>query len=99
MVLRNIVTFGRVDETPDDVPVTIDYGDAKLATHFKRADRVNARAALVLGEDELAARTIVVRDLATREQESRPFAGDPVATAADILAWYSGLAPAAGEAA
>jgi histidyl-tRNA synthetase len=83
----------------DDVPVTIDYGDAKLATHFKRADRVNARAALVLGDDELAAHTIVVRDLATREQESRPFAGDPVATAADILAWYSALPLPAVEAA
>ncbi len=83
----------------DDVPVTIDYGDAKLATHFKRADRVNARAALVLGDDELAAQTIVVRDLATREQESRPFAGDPVATAADILAWYSALPLPAVEAA
>ncbi len=83
----------------DEVPVTIDYGDAKLATHFKRADRVNARAALVLGEDELAARTILVRDLATREQESRAFAADPAVTAAEILAWYSALPLTATEAA
>jgi histidyl-tRNA synthetase len=76
-----------------DVPVTIDYGDAKLATHFKRADRVNARAALVFGDDELAAQKIVLRDLATRVQETRTLVANPDQVAADILAWYSELLP------
>ncbi len=82
-----------------ELPITIDYGNAKLATHFRRADRVNARAALVIGDDELAARTIVARDLATREQETRSFEGDPHAIARDILTWYATLPSAATEAA
>ena len=85
--------------TSEAIPVTIDYGDAKLATHFKRADRVNARAALVIGEAELASRAIVVRDLATRVQETRPFQGDARATAADVLSWYAALPHVAPEAA
>jgi histidyl-tRNA synthetase len=60
---------------------------------------VNARAALVIGEAELAARAIVVRDLATRVQETRPFEGDARATAAGILTWYAALPHVAPEAA
>jgi histidyl-tRNA synthetase len=85
--------------TSDAIPVTIDYGDAKLATHFKRADRTGARAALVIGDDELAAQTIVLRDLALRSQETRAFASDPRALAADVLHWYAALPHVATEAA
>ena len=85
--------------TSAGIAVTIDYGDAKLATHFKRADRVNARAALVVGDDELASSTIVTRDLATRVQETRPFGADAHAVAADILNWYATLPTVATEAA
>ena len=80
-----------------DVPITIDYGDAKIATQFKRADRANARAAVIVGEEEVAARSVVVRDLATRVQETLPAAPADAATAASILAWYRAL-PQAPEA-
>jgi histidyl-tRNA synthetase len=82
-----------------DVPVTIDYHDGKLQTHFKKADRANARAALILGDDERAAGVVVARDLATREQERLGPAGSVAELAETILAWYRALAPASPVAA
>jgi histidyl-tRNA synthetase len=81
-----------------DVPVTIDYGDGKIAAHFKKADRAHARAALIVGDDELASASVVVRDLATRDQHTLRAAESDAATAAAILGWYAAL-PAAAEAA
>ncbi len=81
------------------VTVTADYGDAKLATQLRRADRIRARGALVLGYDERAAGTVLARDLATREQATLGPAGSPAALARDVLAWYAGLPPAPAEAA
>jgi histidyl-tRNA synthetase len=81
-----------------DVPVTIDYGDGKIAAHFKKADRAGARAALIVGDDEVAARSIVVRDLATRVQETLAAEQADPLTAAGVLAWYRAL-PTAPEAA
>jgi histidyl-tRNA synthetase len=81
-----------------DVPVTIDYGDGKIAAHFKKADRAGARAALIVGDDEVAARNVVVRDLATRVQETLAAEQADPLTAAGVLAWYRAL-PAAPEAA
>ncbi|MGH7707224.1 MAG: histidine--tRNA ligase [Vulcanimicrobiaceae bacterium] len=77
--------------TAGDVPVTIDYGEAKLATMLKRADRVRARAALIVGDDELAAGEATLRDLETREQARVALAGDRTAAAATILAAYGEL--------
>ena len=50
----------------------MDYGDRKLAVQFRIADRNNARYALILGDDELAAGEIVVRDLETRTDRRVP---------------------------
>ena len=55
------------------VPVFTDYGDRKLAAHFKLADRNGARWALILGDDELAANEIVLRDLEARADRRLPF--------------------------
>lgn len=49
-----------------DVPVYVDYDDRKLLAHLKIADRNNARFALILGSEELAAGELVLRDLETR---------------------------------
>jgi histidyl-tRNA synthetase len=81
-----------------DLPVTIDYGDGKVAAHFKKADRANARAAIIVGDDELANRNVVVRDLATRVQESLAAAASDEETAQSVLRWYGAL-PRATEAA
>jgi histidyl-tRNA synthetase len=81
-----------------DVPVTIDYGDGKIAAHFKKAERAGARAAVIVGDDELQTRTIVVRDLATRAQESLAASGSDGDVASAVLAWYGAL-PIVAEAA
>jgi histidyl-tRNA synthetase len=77
------------------VPIVEDYGEAKLERQLKRADRGNARAAVILGDDELAANVVVARDLVARTQSqlSVPLASAD-ATADEILRWYSELRPA-----
>jgi histidyl-tRNA synthetase len=49
------------------VPTFADWQPRKRAAHFKTADRNGARWALILGDDELAANEIVVRDLVSRQ--------------------------------
>ena len=56
------------------MPVTIDYGERKMARTFKLADRNGARWALILGDDEIAAGEIVVRDLEQRAERRLPLA-------------------------
>jgi histidyl-tRNA synthetase len=76
------------------VPIYADFVDAKIAAQFKRADRLLARAAIIAGEDEVGAGTVVVRDLIARSQETLgPFAG-PHPAAHEIVTWYGGLPPA-----
>ena len=45
----------------------MDFTERKLLTHLKTADRNGARYALIMGDDELAAGQLVLRDLLTRE--------------------------------
>ena len=50
--------------------VAVDLGfGGSMKKRMKRADRVNARAAIILGEDELAQNSATLRDLDTGEQE------------------------------
>lgn len=46
------------------------FGGGNFKKQFKRADKVGAAIALVLGEDEVAAQTVVVKDLAGDEQNT-----------------------------
>lgn len=48
--------------------VDIGYGGS-LGKRLKRANRINARAAIILGEDELARDRVALRDLDSGEQE------------------------------
>ncbi len=73
------------------VPVTIDYDDLKIGVHIKRADRLGARAVLILGDEELESGALIVRDLALRTQQSLPAAAHAGAVAHTILEWYDGL--------
>jgi len=50
------------------VSADMSYGDRGLKGAMKGADRAGARVALVLGEQELADGTVVLRNLATRDQ-------------------------------
>ncbi|GAC1312509.1 MAG: histidine--tRNA ligase [Vulcanimicrobiaceae bacterium] len=83
----------------DELAITIDYGDAKIGAHVKRADRANARAAVIVGDDEVAAATLVLRDLASRSQQTIAAADSDRSTAAAILAWYRALPHVADAAA
>ncbi|HEY5349028.1 MAG TPA: histidine--tRNA ligase [Candidatus Lustribacter sp.] len=64
-----------------DLPVFMDFEDRKLLAHLKIADRNNARYALILGSDELAAGNAVLRDLEARSDRSVPLASADVAAA------------------
>ncbi len=46
------------------------FGGGNFKKQFKRADKVGAAIALVLGEDEVAAQTVVVKDLVGGEQNT-----------------------------
>ncbi|EGR0259724.1 TPA: histidine--tRNA ligase [Vibrio cholerae] len=46
------------------------FGGGNFKKQFKRADKVGAAIALVLGEDEVAAQTVVVKNLAGGEQNT-----------------------------
>jgi len=54
-----------------------DYLGRRLKAQLKAADRLGATFAAILGEDELAAGTVSLKDLATGEQESLPLADFP----------------------
>jgi histidyl-tRNA synthetase len=69
-------------------PVFMDYEDRKLLAHLKIADRNNARFALILGSDELAAGELVLRDLETRS-DRRVTLG----RAADVAGALAEMAP------
>ena len=64
--------------------VFFDYRQRKLMDHFKAADRNRARWALILGDDELAAGEIVLRDLERRAERRLPL-GEAVDRVAQAL--------------
>jgi histidyl-tRNA synthetase len=52
---------------------TVDLGySGNVGKRMKRANKVNARAAVILGEDELARHAATLRDLDTGEQIEVP---------------------------
>jgi histidyl-tRNA synthetase len=75
-----------------DVPIVVDYHEGKIGAHFKRAERAGARAAVIVGDDELARGEVVGRDLLARSQERIALGVEP---AGAILRWYGALPPAA----
>lgn len=76
-------------------PVSIEYGDASLTSHFKKADNANAKAAVIVGDDELAKQTFILRNLTDRTQQTIAEDSTPQATAQRIIALYYELdAPA-----
>lgn len=66
-------------------PAFMDFADRKLTAHFKTADRNGARYALIMGDDELAAGQLVLRDLLTREDRRVAAARTPADTARALV--------------
>jgi histidyl-tRNA synthetase len=77
--------------TSDAVPITIDYGDAKVRSQLKKADRANARAAIIAGDEEIARRSLKLRDLALRVQTELEGASEAQTAARAVLEWYRAL--------
>lgn len=62
--------FGLLKELRDaNLKVDKDFFNKKVKNQFKQADRANARFAIVVGESELEAGTVVVKDMKLQEQE------------------------------
>ncbi len=61
----------------EGVPVEVEIAGRSLKAALKRADRDGFRVVAMLGDDELAAGTVTVRDLAAASQTSVPFAAVP----------------------
>jgi histidyl-tRNA synthetase len=60
----------QIREQVPGLRVMTHFGGGNFKKQFKRADKVGAAIALVLGEDEVAGNTVVVKDLAGGEQET-----------------------------
>ncbi|HEY0211275.1 histidine--tRNA ligase [Acerihabitans sp.] len=68
-----------------DLRLMTNYGGGNFKKQFGRADKWGARLALVLGEDEVAAHQVVMKNLATGDQETLA-QSDVAARLASILA-------------
>jgi len=53
-----------------ETKVTVEYNSKGFKSHLKGADRVGARYALLIGEDELANGTVWVKDLKSKEEKT-----------------------------
>jgi histidyl-tRNA synthetase len=71
-------------------PVHMDFSSRRITAQFKTADRNGARWALIAGDEELSAATIVLRDLEARTEERLRVDGDAMAVAGSIAAAVEG---------
>lgn len=51
----------------------MDYLDRKVKAQMKSADRLKAKAVIVIGEDELEKQSVMLKDLTTGTQQLVPF--------------------------
>lgn len=55
--------------------VEMEYGEKSLKAQMKRADRLNSKRVLIVGDNELKNKKAIMRDMKTKEQEEIPFDG------------------------
>ncbi|MEA9392470.1 histidine--tRNA ligase [Acerihabitans sp. TG2] len=60
----------RIRDAMPELRLMTNHGGGNFKKQFGRADKWGARLALVLGEDEIATQRVVVKNLATGDQES-----------------------------
>ena len=80
-----LVTLAALLRYSLSIPVFIDYEDRKLLAQLKIADRNNARYALIVGSDEVAAGEAIVRDLSERTDRRIPLGKDLVPSLVEVL--------------
>ncbi len=71
------------------VPAELELGGRSLKATLRRADKDGFRAVAILGDDELGAREVTVKDLAVGTQER--------IAAAAVPAWWAARVPAGAE--
>ena len=54
--------------------VEVEHRDMSIKAQFKRADKLGARYAIAIGDDELSSGTVAVRDMASRDETRVAFA-------------------------
>ena len=57
-----------------EVRAELDYESKSLKSQMRRADKLKARYALILGEEELKTGKVVLRNMETKSQEEIPMA-------------------------
>ena len=50
--------------------VYLDFDGRSLKSQMRLADKLGAQAVIIIGEDELKSGTVVLRDMATKEQRN-----------------------------
>ena len=61
--------FGWVNDLRNaDIWVEVEYASKSLKAQMKKADRLGARLALIVGDDEIESGKSVLRDMNTKEQ-------------------------------
>lgn len=55
--------------------VEMEYGEKSLKAQMKRADRLNSKKVLIVGENEINNKKVIIRDMETKEQEELPLDG------------------------
>jgi histidyl-tRNA synthetase len=79
--------MGLAEQLRDALPslrIMTNYGGGNFKKQFSRADKWGARLALVLGENEIAAQQVVIKNLSTGDQETLA-QGDVAARLASLL--------------
>ena len=71
-LLAGIKLAERLREEVPELRVMNHFGGGNFKKQFKRADKVGAAVALVLGEDEVSEGTVVLKDLVGGTQDTYP---------------------------
>ncbi|MCI7343684.1 MAG: histidine--tRNA ligase [Fusobacterium necrophorum] len=53
----------------NNIKVSVDYHSKGMKSHMKKADKLNTKYCIILGEDELAKNAVILKNFETREQE------------------------------
>lgn len=53
----------------NNIKVSVDYHSKGMKSHMKKADKLNTKYCIILGEDELAKNVVILKNFETREQE------------------------------
>lgn len=57
------------DLRKNNIKTCIDFTSKSMKGHMKKADKLNAKYCIILGEDELAKNIVLIKDFSTREQK------------------------------